>query len=168
MRGLITYTCNTTTPQQGMWDMYQPWLSPSPWLSEVPSGTDVSIYLKGYAADDPDFKTQKSVSSSTANVKQTRYFGREEMRKITIRNVLEDRSTYNPYSVYNALNYAADEGIVLTWYPNVDDYPTEFYSCIVQRARPPRRESTLLRWNFTLELTILPEVQFPSTVPVFV
>lgn len=168
MRGLIQYVVDTDTPQQGLWASYQPWTKTLPWADTLTSGQTAEIYLVEYGNLDPTIDTDKSVSKSTALVTQTRFFSQEDGWRTSFNDIDEDRTTWNPYSVYNALNRAANEGTVLTWYPNIDDHPTEFYSVIVEDVRPPRREGPLLKWTFSFDFTILPDVQFPSTVPVFV
>lgn len=171
MRGLIRYTAKVDgTPQQGPFDMYNPFSdSVYPFLDTVDAGSETEIYLPAYFFIKPlDPVSKKSASRSTSGVMQVRWFSRSDRWSITFTDIVEDRDTWNPYAVFNAMNDAADRGAILTWYPNIDDYPDEYLSCMVEKMIKPTRIRKMPVWEFTYELTILPDVQMPSTVPVFV
>jgi len=59
-------------------------------------------------------------------------------------------------------------GVVVTWYPDFDNYPAEYFSCIAEKRLDQKRINNSHKYDFNFDLVVLAAVQVPSTVPDFV
>lgn len=132
------------------------------------AGSTQDIYLYwGYTSNDPYYTDVRNVSRSAAGVVEITNFGSTNGFKLVIDNIIEDRAAQvNEYAIMNALNAELMAGTVVSWYPNYDSFPAEFFSCI-SAARLAQKRTVKNRWQFTLDLQVLPIVQLPSSVPAF-
>lgn len=72
------------------------------------------------------------------------------------------------FAVMNALNEEIAKGTIMTWWPDWDARPSDYFSVVGNKRIAPRRLRSQYMWAFDLDLRIVPEIQFPSTVPPFV
>lgn len=169
MLGRITYTATlNNTPLQSPLTVANFEALANVEAFQINAGSVQDIYLYwGYTAQDPYYTDVRNVSRSAAGVVEVMNFGSVNGYKISINNIIEDRTaSVNEYAIMNALNNELMAGTVITWYPDYDNYPSEFFSCIAAN-RFAQKRTNKNRWQFDLDLQVLPTVQFPSTVPAF-
>ena len=132
-------------------------------------GEQQDLYLYwACSAQDPYYQDVRNVSRSAAGVVEVTNFGSTKGFKFSLQNILEDRAAQvNEFAILTALNEELMAGTLMLWYPDFDNYPTEYYSCVSAGRIAPKRIGTQYRWQFDFDLMILPAVQFPSTVPAF-
>lgn len=126
------------------------------------------INLADYAVLASSHEDIRSMSKSVSGVAEILHFLSLTSFQIEVHNVAEDRAGVNYYAILNALNDEISLGTVLTWSPDFENYPTDFYSVVGKNRINPKRVGAQFKWNFKFDLIVLPAVQTPSTVPAFV
>jgi hypothetical protein len=71
------------------------------------------------------------------------------------------------YAAMNALNDEIAKGTVMTWWPDYENRPSDFFSIIGNKRIAPKRKGPEPKWTYTFDYRIAPAVQFPSTIPPF-
>lgn len=169
--GRLTYT-NTLagTPRQSPFTVADIFALDDVFADTVAVGQTQDIYLYwGYKNNDPYYKDDRNVSRSAAGVVDIVNFGSTEGFKFSIMNVIQDRSSQvNEYAIMTSLNEELMNGTVVRWYPDYDNFPTEYFSCVATKRLDPKRIGQRQRYQFDFDLFVLPTVQVPSTVPPFV
>ena len=171
MKGRITYTTMlASTPMMSPFAAANVFALADVFAVNVPAGSLQDIYLYwGYAAQDPTYVDQRNVSKSAAGVVEIANFGSTIGFQFSVFNVVYDRSAQvNEYQIMTSLNEELMNGTVMTWYPDFDSFPTEYYSCVANQRLAQKRIEKRMRFQFDFDLMILPSVQVPSTVPNFV
>lgn len=171
MRGRITYfTSVADTPKMSPLSAVDFWILPDVYVPTLALGEQQDIYLYwGYETQDPYYKDQRNVSRSAAGVVDISVYLSTTGFKFSIPDVLHDRAAaVNEYAVMQALNNELMIGTTVLWYPDYDNYPSEYYACVAEARLNPKRVGKQYRWVFSFDLAVLPAVQMPSTVPVFV
>jgi hypothetical protein len=129
---------------------------------------DIYLYW-GYVSEDANYDDQRNVSRSAAGVVEVTNFGSTTGFKFSIRNVIQDRSAQvNEFAIINSLNEELMSGTPVQWYPDADNFPAEYYSCVANKRIAPKRIGQRDRYQFDFDLFVLADVQIPSTVPPFV
>ena len=171
MRGMMRYITPVDVPIQSIYQMVQPYgAATAPWSNTALAGSTIEVLLPKYSAlDEMPPRDNLSVSETKSNVSQSVWYGSIEGRRISLDYIEEIRQPGmdNPKAHLSALSAAAGRGIEMTWYPDIEAYPNEFYSVRVKR-KAPKRLNNLMLWHFEFDLTIMGAQQFPSTVPAFV
>lgn len=169
-RGLIKYTAQVLTPALSPYEAYRIYDLEFPYVSDVPIGGEVQLYLNGYLKQDDDVVDHSEMSRSTAGDVEVLYFDEEIIDSITCLHVRKVRgdTISNPYEAYKALNSAAARGVVLTYYPDVDNFPDEFVSVVAKKRERPQRVGMNQLFNFSFNLVRLPSNTYPASIPAFV
>jgi len=170
-RGLITYTATKAqTPYQAPLTSLDPLGRADTFLDVVAIGDQQDIYLYwGYKSLDPLHTDNRSLSRSASGVVEVIDFGSSQGFKFSCEFVNEVRATgmANEYAMMNALNDELASGTPISWYPDIDAFPDEYYSCVAVKRTNPTRSNSLMRWKFDFELMVVAAVQIPSTAPAF-
>lgn len=169
--GRITYISSlATTPVQSPFTVADIFALENVFADEIVAGEMQDIYLYwGYHSQDPYFKDERNVSRSLAGVVEVANFSSTTAFKFSIRNVIQDRAAQvNEYAIITALNEELMNGTVISWYPDYDNFPEEYYSCVATKRLAPKRIGQRDRYQFDFDLFVLADVQVPSTVPDFV
>jgi hypothetical protein len=135
----------------------------------VGSNQDIVMFW-GYTNLDIVYNDIRNLSQSASGVVEVTFFLSTTTYKFTLPNVPEQRSglNVNEYAVINALSDECAKGTPLTWWPEFDNYPAEYISCVANSRPDPKRVGPYMRWDFGFDLLQLAAVQIPSTVPPFV
>lgn len=129
---------------------------------------DIYLYW-GYQKLDPYHTDQRNVSRSAAGVVEISNFLSTKGFRFAVSEVAQDRAALtNEYAVMEALNEELMNGVVVTWYPDFDNFPTEYFSCIAEKRLDQKRIDNSFKYVFSFDLMVLAAVQVPSTVPDFV
>jgi len=168
--GRITYiTTLASTPKQSPLTVADVFALGDVFSETLTSGEMQDIYLYwGYKSQDLYYQDQRNVSRSAAGVVDVVNFGSTTGFRFALNNVSHDRTAeVNEFAVMNAMNEEMMNGVVMTWYPDSDGYPDEYYSCIAAKRIAPQRMGILQKYTFKFDLMVLASVQIPSTVPDF-
>jgi hypothetical protein len=171
MKGRITYTTTiASTPMQSPLTVADVFALANVFADTLSPGTLQDIYLYwGYSKEDPYYNDQRNVSRSAAGVVEVSNFGSIDGFKFTIPNVIHDRTAQvNEFSILSALNDELMKGTPVAWYPDFDNYPTEYFACVATKRIEPKRIGSNMRFQFDFDVFVLPTVQIPSTIPSFV
>jgi len=170
LRGLISYTAPVDTPAQPPLEGFEPLTYQAPLIDTVAAGDTVYLYLQGYKSLDDMTKDDVDYNRATSGVVEVLFRETYVRKRFTIEFIKNDRAApVNDYDLYRALADAAVKGTMLTWYPDVNNYPTESFFCVVEkRPRETRVAEFLEYFGFTFELEILPDIQVPASPPGFV
>lgn len=170
MRGLIQYTVAENTPAPAPYQAYSFYSLAKPWATTLVAADVQNIYLKPYDHLDHKDKSNRSLSTAISGVVEILYRGEEKVRSFSCSPIVHDRTVEHTdeFAIYEALLHAADKGVMLTWYPDVDGFPLEYAGCILKKRINPTRLNKKERFKFSFELQILSNVQFPATIPAFV
>lgn len=135
-----------------------------------PGDTQDILLDWGYLTLNPVHKDNRFMSVSSSGAAEISWFSTLESFTLLVPRVDENRNTgyANDYAVMNALNDELARGTVITWYPDWEGFPSEFYSCVSNKRIDQKRFNSSMRWDFQFDLMKLANVQFPSTVPPFV
>jgi hypothetical protein len=169
--GRITYTTTlASTPVQSPFTVADIFSMSDVFASTLGPGVVQDIYMYwGYGSLDPYYVDQRNVSRSAAGVVDVTNFGSVDAFKFSINNVMQDRTAnVNEFAIMSALNEELMNGTPVTWYPDFENYPGEYYSCVATQRIEPKRQDNYQRFTFNFDLFVLPTVQIPSTVPPFV
>lgn len=129
---------------------------------------DIYLYW-GYRNLDPYHTDQRNVSKSAAGVVEISNFLSTKGFKFAVSEVAQDRAALvNEYAVLEALNEELMNGVVVTWYPDFDSFPAEYFSCIAEKRLDAKRVNNSFKFVFSFDMLVLASVQVPSTVPDFV
>jgi len=123
-----------------------------------------------YAKLDHKHKDNRTESVATSRVVQIRDFGSEE-RFIFSQNFVEDLRAAGVASDMDAFESFVDnamKGGAFLWFPDFENYPDEFLSCILNKRAEPVRFRTNGLFNYDFDLRVLPSVQIPSSSPAFI
>lgn len=170
IKGRITYiTTLASTPKQSPLTVADIFALEDVFSETLSAGQTQDIYLYwGYQSQDPYYKDERNVSQSAAGVVEIANFGSTTGFNFTISNVSNDRvASVNEFSIMNSLNEEMMNGVVLSWYPDWDNYPDEYYSCVATKRIAPKRIGIMQQFDFSFDLMVLASVQVPSTVPDF-
>ncbi|HLP97496.1 MAG TPA: hypothetical protein VK149_03525 [Sideroxyarcus sp.] len=170
IQGRITYiTTLPSTPLPSPFTVADFYALENVFANSVPAGSRQDIFLYwGYENLDPDPKDDRNVSRAASGVVDIVNFGSTLNFRLSVKNVIQDRSQVNEYEILNALNEECMNGTVLTWYPDFINFPDEYYSCVANRRIAPKRIGKRNLFQFDFDLMVLADVQVPSTVPPFV
>lgn len=171
MKGRITYTTTLpSTPMMSPFGAADVFALIDVFADSVPAGSKQDIFLYwGYKALDPSYVDQRNVSKSAAGVVEIANFGSTTGFQFSVFNVLYDRTAQvNEYQVLASLNDELMNGVVISWYPDFENFPLEYYSCVANQRLAQKRIGVLMRFQFDFDLMVLASVQVPSTVPAFV
>lgn len=171
MRGRITYTTTlASTPLMSPLAAADIFALANVFAETVTLGGVQDIYLYwGYRSLEPYHTDQRNVSKSAAGVVEISNFLSTEGFRFELGNVVQDRAALtNEYAVLEALNEELMNGVVVTWYPDFDNFPTEYFSCIAEKRLDAKRINNSFKFVFSFDLMVLASVQVPSTVPPFV
>jgi hypothetical protein len=170
MPGRITYTTTiANTTMQSPLTVANVFALNDVFAMTLPVGSvqDINLYW-GYTANDPYYTDVRNVSRSASGVVEVSNFGSTTGFTFSLANVVQDRNAQvNEFAVLNALNTELMAGTLMTWYPDYDNFPAEYYSCVANQRLNAKRIGTTSRWQFDFDLMVLATVQFPSTVPTF-
>lgn len=169
--GRITYTTTlASTPQQSPLTVADIFALDDVFSETLAAGELQDIYMYwGYKSQDPYYDDERNVSKSAAGVVEIANFGSTTGFEFSIFGVEHDRvASVNEFAIMNSLNEEMMNGVVLAWYPDYDNYPDEYYSCIAAKRIAPKRIGLLQKYEFSFDLMVLASVQVPSTVPDFV
>lgn len=169
--GRITYVSTlSSTPVQSPFTVADIFALENVFADNIVAGELQDIYLYwGYQNQDPYFKDERNVSRSAAGVVDIVNFGSTTGFKFSIKNVIQDRAAQvNEYEIMTALNEELMNGTVISWYPDFDNFPDEYFSCVATKRLDPKRMGKRDRYQFDFDLFVLATVQVPSTVPSFV
>jgi hypothetical protein len=137
----------------------------------LPIGANQDVVLRwGYMNLDPAHNDIRNLSQSASGVVEVTHFLSTDSYKFTLYRVPQTRigGSVNEYAVLNALSDECAKGTPLTWWPEFDNYPTEYISCVANGRLDQKRIGVMPFWNFSFDLLALPSVQIPSTIPPFV
>lgn len=168
--GRITYaTTLASTPKQSPLTTADIFALDDVFAETLTAGQMQDIYLYwGYKSEEPYYDDKRNVSRSAAGVVDVVNFGSMTGFRFSINNVVHDRSAeVNEFAIMNALNEEMMNGVVMTWYPDFDNFPAEYYSCIAAKRIAPKRMGIMQKYSFDFDLMVLAAVQVPSTVPQF-
>jgi hypothetical protein len=171
MKGRITYTTTLpSTPMMSPFSAADVFALQDVFAASVPAGSPQDIFLYwGYSALDPSYVDQRNVSMSAAGVVEIANFGSTTGFQFSVFNVLYDRTAQiNEYQVMVQLNNELMNGTVITWYPDFENFPAEYYSCVANQRLAQKRIGIRMKFQFDFNLMVLAAVQVPSTVPAFV
>lgn len=169
--GRITYTTTlASNPVQSPFTVADIFSITDVFAETLGAGVTQDIYLYwGYASLDPYYVDQRNVSRSAAGVVDVTNFGSVDAFKFSIENVIQDRTAnVNEFLIMSALNEELMSGTPVKWYPDFDNFPAEYYSCVATQRIEPKRMGNYQRFQFNFDLFVLPTVQIPSNVPPFV
>jgi len=169
--GRITYTTTlTSTPLMSPLAAADVFALADVFAETLALGGLQDIYLYwGYSKLDPYHTDQRNVSKSAAGVVEVSNFLSTKGFMFAVSEVVQDRAALvNEYAVMEALNEELMNGVVVTWYPDFDNYPAEYFSCIAEKRLDQKRINNSHKYNFNFDLMVLAAVQVPSTVPDFV
>lgn len=171
MIGRITYTTTlANTPRQSPFGVADIFALTNVFQDTLNIGDVQDLFLYwGYENLDPAHNDIRNVSMSASGVVEITHFLTTELYAFSLPNVLENRNLgiASEYAMLNALNDELIKGTIITWYPDFENNPTEYYSCAGNKRIEAVRQSSMQRWTFGFELLLLPSVQAPSTVPPF-
>ena len=143
-----------------------------PWADTLPAAEQQSIYLDWYfKKQDPGYADLRDIVKAESGVAEINWYSSQDTWKlVTGKAVIEDRGgvNANDASVLRALNAEIARGTVLQWYPDFVNFPAEYYNVVVNKRIPERRIKNQAEWEFSFDFYVVPDVQFPSTVPPFV
>lgn len=168
--GRITYTTTlASTPKQSPLTVADIFALDDVFSETLTAGQLQDIYLYwGYKSQDPYYDDKRNVSKSAAGVVEVSNFGSTTGFNFVISNVNNDRvALVNEYAIMTSLNEEMMNGVVMTWYPDWENYPAEYYSCVATKRIAPKRIGILQKYEFSFDLMVLASVQVPSTVPDF-
>ena len=171
IRGRITYTTTLdSTPLMSPLAAADVFALANVFADTIAAGNQQDIYLYwGYKNLDPYHTDQRNVSKSAAGVVEVTNFLSTQGFRFMLGNVVQDRvAPVNEYAVISSLNDELMNGVVVTWYPDFDNFPNEYFSCIAEKRIDPKRIGSSYRFDFNFDLMVLAQVQVPSTVPPFV
>lgn len=172
--GLIEWTARGTELRRG-WG-HLGWQTPFGTGGNVPAfyadtiaaGDLVQLWLDyGYSRLDHQHVDRRHEAVAVSGVTQIRYFSTSEIWELEMQFV-EDRRGADLVSDFAAIESAIDAwvaGTPLNWYPDAENYPTEYFACVLHKRAEPKRQHNLGWYQITLPLRVLPSVQMPSTVP---
>ena len=170
MSGRLKYITSTpNTPQQSPLTVANVFGLANVFAETLAMGAMQDIYLYwGYLAKDPYYTDVRNVSRSAAGVVEISNFSSVTSFKFSIDNVIENRAAQvNEFAIMNALNNEMMVGTLMQWYPDYDNFPSEYYNCVANQRLNAKRMGTTQRWQFDFDVSVLATVQFPSTVPAF-
>lgn len=171
MIGRIVYTNNlANTPVMSPLTRAYVFAMANVFAETINIGDTQDIYMYwGYQKLDTYHTDKRNISQSAAGVVEITNFLSTTGFKFSIANVLWDRtSQVNEYAILNALNQELMNGITVSWYPDADAYPSEYYSCVANKRLDQKRQGVLPYYTFDFDFMVLANVQVPSTVPSFV
>jgi len=123
-----------------------------------------------YAKLDHKHKDNRTESVATSKVVQIRDLGSEE-RYIVSQKFVEDLRAAGVASDMDSFESFVDnamKGGAFLWFPDFENYPDEFLSCILNKRAEPVRSNKIGNFNYDFDLRVLPSVQIPSSSPAFI
>jgi hypothetical protein len=172
MIGRISYnTTLASTPAMSPFAAVDMFALADVFQESLPVGSAQDVVLRwGYMNLDPAHNDIRNLSQSASGVVEVTHFLSTDSFKFTVPKVPQTRigGSVNEYAVLNALSDECAKGTPLTWWPEFDNYPTEYISCVANGRLDQKRIGVMKLWNFSFDLLQLASVQIPSTIPPFV
>jgi len=146
-------------------------LTPAFWGDWYEAGDVAQIWLDyRYGKLDHQHKDARTESIATSNVTQIRYMSTQE-RFVFSQRFVEDLRASGIASDMEAFESFVDtamKGQSFIWFPDFENFPDEFLSCILNKRAEPKRTQTLGLFNYDFDVRVLPSVQIPSNSPSFI
>jgi len=145
--------------------------NPAIWHDWYDAGDVAQIWLDyRYPKLDHTHKDLRTESVATSGVVQIRDMGTQERFQFAQNFVTDVRGAgfASDADAFESFMDTAMKGQPFIWFPDYENYPDEFLSCIMNKRAEPKRFQTLGWFNFDFDLRVLPAVQIPSNSPAFI
>ena len=141
------------------------------WADWYNAGDVAQIWLDyRYEKLDHKHKDFRSESVSTAKVVEIQSFPSQE-RYIIGQDMVTDKRGPGLVSDMSAIEMFVDtamNGDAFIWFPDYENYPDEYLSCILNKRAEPQRVRKYGLYKFDFDVRVLPLIQMPSSIPGFI
>ena len=123
-----------------------------------------------YGKLDHHHKDFRQESVATSGVVQVQNFNTQERYTFSQQFVTDERGVglVSDMAAFESFVDTAMFGGAFLWFPDRENYPDEYFSCILNKRAEPKRFQHLGWYDFDFDLRVLPAVQMPSSVPGFI
>jgi len=120
---------------------------------------DHKYFRLDYRHDD-----NRNRSVSTSGIVQTRHFNTAELYDFVLGDVTDIRGTsvVSDYSAVESFFDTVIHGAEFLWFPDYENYPAEYFTCILEKRTEPKRKGVRGMYDFTFNVRVA--TQFTSTV----
>jgi len=144
---------------------------PAFWHDWYDAGDVAQVWLDySYSNLDHTHKDLRTESVASSGVVQVRDMGTQERFQFSQKFVTDVRGVgfASDADAFESFMDTAMKGSAFIWFPDFENYPDEFISCIMNKRAEPKRVQTLGWFDFNFDLRALPSVQIPSNSPAFI
>ncbi len=173
VRGLIRYVCpvDTPAPPPGRAHLFSAGIKP--FRTITPAGEMQEIYLPFYTLYDERFDDDRAVnttrgSANTDRLSETLFYNTQKLFVFRVEEIPEFyhiADLVDLKAVYEAMIQAAIEGVKLTFYPDINNKPTEVYTCDLTKRAKAKREGKQLKYTYDFDMAKVDGTPLPA-VPV--